>query len=311
MDKERRCFLLAALSTASLLMAGCVQTSIRNINSGHAPAQKRPGVLTGEIELLNEPYEYAGLKETENIKSGSYTVVKARFPEDLYAEFFPGRLKWHAWIVNPSTGQEFHGQAMFAGLDENLDPFCIIIIDGNEKTGLSDDSRYILLSSGFTYGYTVGGTEFSIDASNFSKSPEYRTKVVLREGEEVGNVKHPKREIVKRIISDWNYFQSTEGFRFYTPLTKEHVRAIASINSQYDFVDKFIARSRAMISLDYISSAVSLAFDVVNATTAPSAGWDYDSVITRRQMGFSTNYIAALYRYTMMRELKKQRGGKS
>lgn len=291
-----------------VILSGCVQTTVKGINSGHAPVDNSL-LLTGDIKLLNDPYEYTGLKETEAIISGKYTVVKADFPENLFAEFFPGRLKWHAWIVNPRTGQEFHGQAMFSGLDEHLEPFFTIVIDGDESVGLSSDSRFILLSSGFTYGYDAGGREFVINSSKFSNSSEYRNHLVTEKGDAIGSVKHPNREIVKRILLSWNYFQSKEGFKFYTPLAEEHVRAIASINSQYDFVDKFVAKARAMVSLDYVSTAISLAFDVARAANAPSAGWDYDSVIERREMGFSVNYITALYRQSMMRELKKQ-GGK-
>lgn len=281
-----------------LLVTGCGQKGVvLNPRSPlYAPTEK--------IYILREPYEYMGLEETAAIKAGHYTLKKVMFPDDLDCENFPGRVSWSGWVVNPD-GKEFWAQALFAGLDESLKPFMVIVIDGDETTGLMPDAKYVTLSSGATFAYDAGGSSVEIfSPEDYWRKPEYRKEIADEHGDKIGDLEKVDPVIMEKIMTNWSYFHSDErgGIKFYSPLTEEQFKEVASINPQYTFAGKFVANSRLMISPDYIAVAISLGFDVMRSADAPSTGWDFDSVISRRNMSFTMRYTKGLYRTAFVRE---------
>lgn len=281
-------------------LSGCSSikpTTVENVNYVETLQEEND-----EVELLSDRQYYMGLEETPGIKKGKYRSVQMIMNQTLLTEIFPGRVRYLAWVVNPS-GKEFKAQALFAGLNHTLKPHVSVIIDGYKSLGLVDESKVILLSTGFTYVYDAGGTEYRIDNKKFSDDPKYRREIVEKYGEEIGSLRSVEGDIVKDIKNNWGYFQFGKR-RFYSPLSEVQVREVAArYPSDYKIVDKYITNARAAVVFDPYSMGVSTALDVYKTLTAPSTGADYDSVITRReQLGFVTAYIAELYRSAMIRE---------
>ena len=52
-----------------------------------------------KVDLLLEPYETLGLLLTPAIRKGDITVIQGIFPDILFGEYYPGRVRWNGWAV--------------------------------------------------------------------------------------------------------------------------------------------------------------------------------------------------------------------
>ena len=259
-----------------------------------------------QIKILNTNlYEYTGIRETKAIAEGNFSVVKIVFPKDLFKEIFLGRSTWYGWVVNLETGKEFLVQAIFSGLEEEYNPFAIAIIDGDESIGMiPEKSKLILLSTTFKLGYDIGGSRFPIDQGRMASDPNYRREVADEHGDLVSDIRVVAngKALVMDAVENWSYFErNSDGTKFYTPLSESQIKKLAKANPQYDFWNKFKYNARLRISANLIATAVNLGFDIVSAANAPSWGADFDSVITRKDMGFALEYLDAMYKQNSSR----------
>lgn len=248
----------------------------------------------GEVELnmLIEPYESLGLLETEAIRQEEITVVGGIFPDILFGEYFPGRIRWNGWVVDEDE-KEYFAQMIFGGIGYSGYFEVFFIIDGQP----SDQARIVDLSSSINYVYDLIGDETQVYRKKFLDNTEdYRKKIVLKKGTRLGDMKNIPKDDFLRMLKSWNRFQTPEGI-ILSPISEENLKFVAGINPQYSFQEKLMAVGRFSISvtLDPVAIAMGLAIDIFRAYKAPSVGWDYNSQIpNRRQMAIIIKYVLDL-----------------
>lgn len=240
--------------------------------------------------ILIEPYQSLGINETTALKNGDVTVVKGVFPDILFGEYYPGRIKWNFWAVSES-GQEFYGQTLFAGIDFSGHFLEIIIIDGKIKK--EDRVKGVVLSTFVDYAYDLGGKEIALDRAKFLKDANYRKTLILKEGTSINDVK--SADNILPAIESWNKYDTPEGI-LISPLGEDELKLIAGINPQYSFSEKLIGTGRFSITMDPVGTAVGVAIDLFRASgNVPTLGWDFSSQLpNRRNMAFIIKYVSAM-----------------
>lgn len=254
-------------------------------------------VLKGQkINLLLEPQETVGLKITPSIRKGEISVYHGIFPNVLFGEYYPGRVRWNG-VARQSNGREFFVQSLFSPID-NLGNFTwTIIVDGNPD----NTARIVMLSTAVDYGYSPLGDEFHIkDRSSFlSDKDGYRAKFILEKGTPVSDLKKKDTgEFYQNILAQWNPWKDKEsGDEIWSPLGLKEVKEIAAINPQYSFSQKLVATGDFMLCIDPIAVTVGAGIDFFRANGAPSAGWDYNSELpNRRNMGIIIGWVSEMQR---------------
>lgn len=242
----------------------------------------------GEANLLIEPYQSLGLRETEEVRAGRTTVIQGKFPEILFGEYYPGRIRWNVWGVD-KEGREYSGQALFSGIAFTGDFLWTVVLDGK----VPDSVSMMVLATGLDFAYDLLGEETKLEPK-FVRDREYRRKVILEKGTKVGDMK--KIPGFGQVAAEWNRYRTTEGV-LLSPLGDQDVKLIAAINPQYSFSEKLVGSGHFSVSIDYIGTAVGVGIDVFRASNGsiPSRGWDYNSQLpSRRNMAFIVKYVAAL-----------------
>mgnify|MGYP000477655279 CR=1 FL=1 len=256
-------------------MAGCAGPQLNLKNSTMPQSQG--------ISYLIEPYQSVGILETENIRSGNYSVYQGIFPDLLFGEYAPGRMAWYG-IAITADGQEFFVQSLLSGINYAGYFVETVIIEGNpEKV---KESKVMILSTLIEYGYDLLGEETQLNHGKFLMKADYRKEVVLKHGTLAKNLKPIPNSELKEMMKKWNRFQSPKGV-IVTPLGTEEIKLIAGINPQYSYFQKLIGSGKFSISMDPITIVSAMAIDMLKARSVPSVGWDYNSQIpTRRNMAF-------------------------
>jgi hypothetical protein len=246
------------------------------------------GSKPSEVNLLMEPYQSLGLLETEAVRTGQTTVVQGKFPEILFGEYFPGRIRWNVWGVD-ENGREYFGQALFSGIAFTGDFLWTIVMDGN----VPDSVPLIVLASGLDFGYDLLGEEIPLEPK-FVRDRAYRQKIILAKGTKVGDMR--KITGFQKVTADWNSYRTPEGV-LLSPLGDNEVRLIASINPQYHWTEKMVGEGHFSVFASYIGTAVGIGIEVFRSANGsiPSTGWDYNSQLpNRRNMAFIIKYVSAL-----------------
>ncbi len=270
---------LLAVLFLSALLVGCAgrQIQVKNVNS--------PDINKG-FNLLIEPYEAVGIKVTPEIKSGRIQVKKGIFPDVLFGEYFPGRIRWNGWAVEPD-GREYFAQSIFTGIDFSGHFSERTIVDARA----SQDARVMNFSSLIAYAYSLTGTEFSLKFHKILNDVKYRKDFILKYGTRLGDLQNDQNFV--KIISKWNLYNSPNG-QILSPIGEKQLKEIAGINPEYTFVGQLVGSGRFMLTPDYIGTIVSLGIDVFCSAdgSIPSKGWDYNSQLpNRRQMALIIRYI--------------------
>lgn len=270
------------LLITAVLLLGCATT--RTIKNASLPGNET------EKEMLIEPFESVGVSQTGAMKRGDITVIQGVFPDILFGEYYPGRIRWNAWIVSEEDGREFFGQSIFSGIDYSGHFLETIIIDGKVTR-----AKVIILSTLANYVYDLAGNEISIDRKKFLlNEDDYRQKIVLKKGTPIGDMK--KASGFHEMLKQWNRYQTPNGI-LLSPLGEEEIRLIAGINPQYSFSEKLVGSGRFSISMDPIATAVGIGIDIFRASngSVPSTGWDYNSQLpSRRNMALIIQYVSKM-----------------
>ena len=244
-----------------------------------------------KVDLLLEPYETLGLLLTPAIRKGDITVIQGIFPDILFGEYHPGRIRWNGWAVQ-EDGKEFFAQILFSTIDYSGYFLETVIIDGNPEA----NARAVGLSSLVDYAYDLAGNEFPVETHGFLNNIGNRQQFVLKSGTKIGEMEKIPTADFMAILEKWNQYQTPKGV-ILSPLGEKEVKLIAGINPQYSFSEKLIGSGRGLLSPDYIGTSVGIALDifrVANGSTS-SIGWDYNSQLpSRRNMGMTIEYISAM-----------------
>ena len=243
---------------------------------------------SGEANLLIEPYQSLGLLETEAVRTGQTTVVQGKFPEMLFGEYYPGRIRWNVWGVD-KAGHEYFGQALFSGIAFTGDFLWTVVLDGN----ISDSVSVMVLATGLDFAYDLLGKEIKLEPK-FANNREYRREVLLEKGTKIGDMR--KITEFAQVTAGWNRYRIPEGI-LLSPLGDDDVKLIAGINPQYSFSEKMVGSGHFSVSIDYISTALGIGIDVFRSANGsiPSTGWDYNSQLpNRRNMAFIIKYVSVL-----------------
>lgn len=270
----KRTIILLFVSVA--ILSGCAtkQFEVKDLNLNS-------GVKT--MDFLIEPYQSLGVIETDAIKTGDVTVVKAIFADRLFGEFFPGRIRWNA-IAEDQNGQEYFGQAIFSGISVTGDFLFTIVMDGKN---IPSDAKALVFSTGLDFAYNFGGREFRFDRDKIGDG-NYRKQFILANGSNISERKPD--EIFFGLLKKWNRYQTPE-FVLLSPLGEKELKEIAGINPKYSYSEKLVGSGHFALVLDYVGTAMSLAIDLMVAPGVPSEGWDYNSQLpSRRNMAFIIEY---------------------
>ena len=259
-----------------------------------------------KVDLLLEPYETLGLLLTPAIRKGDITVIQGIFPDILFGEYYPGRVRWNGWAVQ-EDGKEFFAQILFSTIDYSGYFLETVVIDGNPEAS----ARVVGLSSLVNFAYDLAGNEFPVGTHDFLNDAGNRQQFILKLGTRIGEMeKIPTADFIK-ILAKWNQYQTPKGV-ILSPLGEKEVKLIAGINPQYSFSEKLVGDGKCSLSPDYIGTSVSIALDIFRATNGivPSMGWDYNSQLpSRRNMAMIIEYISAM-RIALIKQLNSQNIGK-
>ncbi len=267
------------------ILSGCAANlKMQNIDS--------VSVNTNEIDMLIEPYESLGIMETEAVKNGDVTILHCIIPDILMGEYYPGRVKWSAWVVD-TDGKEYYAQVLFAGVYYSGELRGVIVVDGKP----SGKAKILNLSTLVEYGYNLNGKEYPINRQKFLHNTDnYRKEMVKKYGTEVGPY-ITKFDFLKA-VKGWNKYQTPKGI-LLSPLGEKEVKEIAAINPQYSWTEKLVGSGRFAATMDPIATAVGIAIDVFRSMNGgvPSVGWDYNSQLpNRREMGIIIKYVSEIKR---------------
>lgn len=272
------------LLSAVLLVSGCA-TAPNAIRLTDGEGQKEKVVRSMGID----PVMFSGLPWTDNLKNGNFVTVLGAFPRtpESYAEWDPLRIRYQAHAIGVS-GREYSAYAMFAGFINCVPRYFVIVEDLQEPLA---DVKAITFSTLLTHAYDLQGKEVKIDAAKLQNSAAYRKELIEREGTSLAAVRSIQG--VRRAFDSWSVYDTKSG-RITTPLDEAQVKYLAGINPQYSYWEKVTGTARASVSLDYVSTVVGVVFDLVAANKAKAQGFDYGSVMSRRQQGYNLTVLEAL-----------------
>ncbi len=262
-----------------------------------------------KVDLLLEPYETLGLLLTPAIKEGDITIIQGIFPNILFGEYYPGRIRWNGWIVQ-EDGKEFFTQILLSTIDYSGYFLETVVIDGKPDT----DARVLALSSLLEFAYDLAGNEFPVETHNFLKDANNRHQFVIKSGTKIGEMEKIPAKDFLAILANWNQYQTPKGI-ILSPLGEKEIKFIAGINPQYSFSEKLVGSGKYSLSPDYIGTSVGIALDIFRAAngSVPSAGWDYNSQLpSRRNMALIIDYVSemriALIKHLNLQNIEKIKG---
>jgi hypothetical protein len=265
-----------------ILLSGCA-------SSLNMKAVLENDQIESKINMLIEPYQSLGLKLTPAIKNQRAYVIQGVFPDILFGEYYPGRIRWNAWVV-AEDGREYSAQMIFSGIDYGGNFVCLVVIDGKPPK----DSRVVISSSLVDFVYDLAENETEVVRQKFLNDPAYRRPIVLAKGTKIGDIK-PATKFYE-VIKSWNMYKTPEGI-LISPIGEKEVREIAGINPQYSFSEKFVGITHGAISYDVIGSAIQIGIEAFRSSngSVPTMGWDYNSQIpSRRNMAFIIKYVSEM-----------------
>jgi hypothetical protein len=263
-----------------VILSGCATNNLTLKNVDTADSQDRK-----EVKIPIDPYQTLGLLETEAIKSGKVTVVKGTFSNIRWGEYFPGRISSKCWAVDDKGKEHFCQSVIYdLGFDGKL--MEAVIVD------TADPTNVIILSTIGQYAYDLDENEFEIEVAQFaSNADDYRKKIILQKGTRTST--KPEMNNFLETTKKWNRYQTPEGV-LLSPLGEKELKYIAEINPGYTFLERMIRDGKFSLVPDATGTIAGLAIDAIRAAGAPSTGWDFNSIITRRQMGMIIDYIEKL-----------------
>lgn len=228
--KRIRMFFLVMVVAA--ILSGCAATNMRmkgDFNQANldVPEKHMKDYANKDIskvvlgDLLIEPFDSVGIKETPALLRGEFSSYAIPFPEELKNErYIPERIKWYALVL--SQGFEYIGQLVLM-----LNGETEILVDGTAKA--LKNAKGIILSTRAekVFGFEVDSDGTEISRNSFMSDATYRKEMIEKHGTSLSELK-PSKKLVND-IGQWNRFNSPRGF-ILTPLDEKRFREIVLIN---------------------------------------------------------------------------------
>ncbi len=266
-----------------LTLTGCATpNTIRLMDGG------KDGRVVREIGI--DPVMFSGLPWSDDLKQGNFVTLLGNFPQtpESYAEWDPLRIRYQAHAVG-TDGKEYVAHALFAGYIQ-CQPRFFVFVEGLRKP--TSDVKVVTLSTLLDRAYGLDGRPIkTFDRGKFQSDAKYRQELVSREGTALTAV----RQIggMERAFENWTVYQTKSGL-IATPLDPQRVRFLSGINPQYSYWEKVVGTTRGAVSLDYIGTSLNLVIELIQAGSADSKGFDYASVMSRKQQGYNLVFMEAL-----------------
>lgn len=271
---------------AALLLAGCATLGGNTV----AVATE-----TGKQEVSIDPISFIGIRETSAIREGNFSAVLGNFPDELFDEMHPLRMRYNAIAFGTTTGKEYPAQAMYAGFAQCAIRL-VFIVEGNPDepvVGAFANTR-------FTRLFDLYGKEITVETpEKLSSDAIYRKSIVLSGGTVTTKLKGVPvtgKDGLREIFSGWSTVRTKAlPYTIRTPLAEKFVRSVARENNELNFSEKLVSNGHLGISMSWFSTAMGAASDVLMAANATDKGWDEQSELKRGYQGMIARVVKAQY----------------
>lgn len=294
--KKNQSFSFLCLFVVTIL-SGCATTMrMENVNNPATFAQAKE---SEKLEMLIRPHQTLGLEPTLAVRKGDISTFLVVFSKRLLGgEYFLGTLRWNIWVVK-TDGTESFGQVLFSGIHPSGDFFGTAVLDGQVSSG-----QMAILSTDMNFIYSPFEKELPIEREKFLTDPKYRRQMIQEANKSADGKDFNINSLTavpnfQATIKIWNQIRFPEGY-LLSPYGVEEVALIRGQNPQYDYFEKLIGTGRFAIRIGLdpvgmaIANAAGIAMDLIRASSAPSRGRDFSSVVERREQSFANEYLLAL-----------------
>ncbi len=271
----------------ALLLSGCA-----TLGGNTMSVAVEDGTKT-EVSL--DPISFIGIKETLAIREGDFTAVLGTFPDGLFAEMHPLRMRYNAMAFGKITGKEYPAQALYTGYAECALRL-VLIVEGNPDETIVG----AFASTRFSRLFDLYGKEIALETPEKLVSDSvYRKSVVLSAGTELSRLKKVAtggKEGLASVFANWNTVRvKALPYDIRTPIAEQFVRSVARENPELSFSEKLISNGRFGVTLDWFSTAMSATSDVLISVQASNKGWDEQSELKRGYQGMIARIVKAQY----------------
>ncbi|MDD2766540.1 MAG: hypothetical protein PHH40_02095 [Candidatus Moranbacteria bacterium] len=271
----------------ALLLTGCATLG------GNTMAVANEFGAKTEVSL--DPISFIGIRETEAIRSGRFSAVLGNFPDALMAEMHPLRMRYNAIAFGVTTGKEYPAQALYTGYAECALRL-VFIVEGNidePVVGAFADTRMTRL-------WSLYGDEITLERpEKLTSDSAYRRDMVRAGGTDISRLKKIATEGksgLSSVFAGWNTVRTKAlPYDIRTPLAEQFVRGVARENPELSFSEKLIGNGHFGITLDWFSSAMGAASDVLMSAGASDKGWDEQSELKRGYQGMIARIVKMQY----------------
>lgn len=296
-----------------LLLGGCATLQPNTVtlkgDKGGATEQVRQ-----DMTIAIDPVAFAGIPYTDDVKNGNFIALLAMFPRSdaAYSEYHYFRVSYPCYAVDASE-KVYPAHAVFSGyVGAHLS--ATVIVEGART--IPEDLHIVWLSTRVRKAFALKGAETMepLDEKAFRESPSYRQTFTMNYGTPARSLSHVKD--VDKAVRNWTVYESKAG-TIVSPLSIEQIRALARINPMYSFKEKLIGTGKGGIQIsfnptkDLIMNATQLAFNIGVAAGSKPMGLDYESNVSRLELGRNTLVLEGLMRQQQLKFefYKKPKGG--
>jgi len=275
------------LFLSAILLSGCATLG------GNTMAVANDGGTKTEVSL--DPISFIGIKETEAIRSGQFSAVLGNFPDALFGEMHPLRMRYNAMAFGKITGKEYPAQALYTGYAECALRL-VFIVEGNidePVVGAFADTRMNRV-------FNLYGDEITLETpEKLASDSTYRKSVVLSGGMDLARLKQVAtggKNGLSAVFAGWNTVRTKAlPYDIRTPLAEKFVRSVARENPELSFSEKLVGNGHFGITLSWFSTAMGAASDVLVSANASDKGWDEQSELKRGYQGMIARIVKAQY----------------
>lgn len=245
-------------------------------------------------EVSIDPVNFVGVQWTDAVRDGKYRAYLANFPQELFSEFHPLRIRYNAVAYGEISGKEYPAQALYTGYAQCALRL-VFIVEGNPDEPVIG----AIVTTRFTKAYSLYGEPI------FFKTPEklvmdaaYRKEVVLSGGTPVQSLKGvPVNGAggLQAMFEAWGTAKVKSLGDQRTPLEEKFVRMVARDNPEYSFAEKLTGNGSFGLTLSWFGIAMGAAQDVIMSAAVTDKGWDENSELKRGYQGMIAQVVAAQY----------------
>ncbi|NTW45485.1 MAG: hypothetical protein HGB18_00335 [Candidatus Moranbacteria bacterium] len=286
-----------------LLLGGCatVESNTVTLKGDKGNATER---VRRDMTIAIDPVAFAGIPYTDDIRNGNFVALLATFPRSdvAYSEYHYFRVSYPCYAVDAS-GKVYPAHAVFSGyVGARLS--ATVIVEGTRT--VPEDLHIIWLSTRVRKAFTLDGPETTepLDEKVFRESASYRQSFTMNNGSSARSLSPVKS--VDKAIRNWTVFETKSG-TIVSPLSIEQIRFLARINPMYSFKEKLIGTGKGGIQIsfnptnDLIMNATQLAFNIGVAAGSKPMGLDYESNVSRLELGRNTLVLEGLMRQQQLK----------